>query len=156
MQQPLCKSEENAVQRLREYSEFIGCIKENMKNGMGIREAVSRATDTCEEKGILRDLLTRCRTEVLDMLLAEYDEKKTMEYIRREARESGREEGERIGREKGEQRGRIEGKRIGEKLLSELLGRLFADDRLEDVRLAVDSETERTRLYREYRLLEEG
>lgn len=61
-------------QRLREYSEFIGCIKRNLKDRMKIQEAVSRAMDTCEKRGILTDLLVRCRTEVLDMLLAEYDE----------------------------------------------------------------------------------
>lgn len=124
-------------QRLREYAEFIGCIKKNLKDGMKIQEAVSRAMDTCEEEGILTDLLARCRTEVFAMLLAEYDEQKTMEYIRREEREIGREEG----------------LKEGEALLSELLSRLLADNRLEDIRLAAGSEKERKRLYQEYRLL---
>ncbi len=134
-------------QRLREYSEFIGCIKRNLKDGMKIQEAVSRAMDTCEKKGILTDLLVRCRTEVLDMLLAEYDEQKTMAYIRREERE--------IGREEGERKGRVEGQKIGEELLSKLIGYLLADNRLEDMRLAADSEAERKRLYKEYKLLKD-
>ena len=69
------------------------------------------------------------------MLLAEYDEQKTMEYIRREEREIGREE--------------------GEALLSELLNRLLADHRQEDVHLAISDRTARMRLYREYGLLED-
>lgn len=69
------------------------------------------------------------------MLLAEYDEQKTMEYIRREEREIGREE--------------------GEGLLAELLSRLLADRRMEDIRLAASSEKERKRLYKEYGLLRE-
>lgn len=122
-------------QRLREYAEFIGYIKKNLKDGMEIQEAVGRAMDTCEEQGILADLLARCRTEVFAMLLAEYDEKKTMEYIRREERE--------------------EGERRGEALLSELLSRLLADDRQEDIRLMAESEEERKRLYKEYGLTKE-
>lgn len=121
--------------RLREYAEFVGCVKENLKAGMDIQEAAGRAMDTCEKKGILTDLLARCKTEVLAMLLAEYDEQKTMEYIRREEREIGREE--------------------GEGLLAELLSRLLADRRMEDIRLAAGSEKERKRLYKEYGLLRE-
>ena len=71
------------------------------------------------------------------MLLAEFDEQKTMDYIRREEREIGREE----GREEGEA------------MLSELLRHLLADHRLEDLRLAAEDEKERKRLYREYGLL---
>lgn len=125
--------------RLREYADFIHYIKLNLKNGMMIQEAVSSAMDTCEKQGILADLLVRCRTEVLDMLPAEYDEQKTMEYIRREEREIG----ERIGEKKGEA------------LLSELLSYLLADNRLEDIRLIADNEKVRERLYKEYGLPKE-
>lgn len=121
--------------RLWEYAEFIECIRNNLKDGMQIHGAVQCAMDTCERQGILSDLLARCRTEVLEMLLAEYDEQKTMEYIRREEREIGREE--------------------GEALLSELLNRLLADHRQEDVHLAISDRTARMRLYREYGLLED-
>lgn len=90
------------------------------------------------------------------MLLAEYDEKKTMEYIRREEREIGREEGEKIGIVKGERIGQERGEQIGqargEARLSELLSRLLADQRMEDISLAAGSEKERKRLYKEYGL----
>ncbi len=124
--------------RLWEYAEFIECIKRNLKNGMNMQEAASRAMDACEKQGILKNLLVRCRTEVLDMLLAEYDEQKTMEYIRREEREIG----EQIGQAKGEA------------LLSELIACLLADNRLNDIHLVTSREKERKRLYREYGLFE--
>lgn len=108
-----------------------------------IQEAVSNAMDTCEEQGILTDLLVRCRTEVLDMLLAEYNEQKTMEYIRREEREIG----ERVGEKKG--------KKKGEALLSELLNCLLTDNRLDDIRLIADNEEARKHLYKEYGLLKD-
>lgn len=73
--------------RLREYAEFIEYIRKYLKDGMKILEAVSGAMDICEEQGILTDLLTRCRTEVPDMLLAKYNEKKTIAYIRKEERD---------------------------------------------------------------------
>jgi len=56
--------------RLLEYAEFIGYIQDNISNGLTVREAVNKAMDTCQKLGILSDLLGRCRTEVLNMLLA--------------------------------------------------------------------------------------
>lgn len=83
--------------RLWEYSEFIEQVKANLRAGLDIRKAVNKAIDECKEKGILADLLSRCRTEVFRMLLTEYDEKKTMDYIRKEAQEIGEKRGEKIG-----------------------------------------------------------
>lgn len=119
-------------QRLREYAEFIGCIRENQSQGMKFQKAVSKAMKTCQKNGILADLLARCQTEVLAMLLAEYDEKETLDYIRKES--------EAIGREKGED------------LLAELFSRLFADNRQADIQLAVKDKKARKRLYKEYHL----
>lgn len=90
--------------RLWEYSEFIEQVKENLRAGLEIRKAINMAIDECKEKGILADLLSRCRTEVFRMLLTEYDEKKTMDYIRKEAQEIG----EAIGEERGKKIGEIE------------------------------------------------
>ena len=84
--------------RLREYAEFIGRIQDNIRDGQTVRDAVNEAMDTCQRLGILSDLLGRCRTEVLNMLLAEYNEKETMEYIRKEQRQIGREEGKLLGK----------------------------------------------------------
>lgn len=56
------------------------------------------------------------------MLLTEYDEKKTMDYIRKEAQEIGEERGRKIGEEIGEERGKI----IGEMKDTERLNKLNA------------------------------
>lgn len=88
--------------RLWEYAEFIGHIQDNITDGLTVRDAVNEAMDACQKLGILSDLLGRCRTEVLNMLLAEYNEKETIEYLRREQRQLGREE----GREEGKQLGK--------------------------------------------------
>lgn len=90
--------------RLWEYSEFIEQVKANLRAGLDIRKAVNKAIDECKEKGILADLLSRCRTEVFRMLLTEYDEKKTMDYIRKEAQEIGESIGEKRGEKIGEMR----------------------------------------------------
>lgn len=73
--------------RLWEYSEFIGQVKANLRLGLDISKAINKAMDECQSRGILADILNRCRTEVYDMLLTEYDEQKTKDYIRREERE---------------------------------------------------------------------
>lgn len=91
--------------RLWEYSEFSAEIEENIKNGMRREEAIRTAIDTCIEKGIFEDILTKQKAEVLHMLLTEYDEKKHFKTLFRE----GKEEGIKEGLEKG----RLEGIEIG-------------------------------------------
>ena len=77
--------------RLWEYAEFISQIRANLKNGLELSDAIRTAMNYCQSKGILSDILTRCQTEVLNMLLTEYNEKETMDYIRKEEREITRE-----------------------------------------------------------------
>ena len=92
-------------QRLKKYADFVGEVKKNLQEGMELEGAVTAAMDDCMSRGILTDILNRCRAEVLHMLLAEYDEKKTMDYIRRESREIGEKIGERRGLKKGQKIG---------------------------------------------------
>lgn len=81
--------------RLGEYAEFIGRIKDHLQAGKELEDAVRTAMDDCISRGILADILSRCQKEVLHMLLAEYNEKETMDYIRRESQEIGRKIGKR-------------------------------------------------------------
>lgn len=134
----------NKCRRLREYTEFIGMIKTNLKNGMEIRPAVNAAMDTCINRGILTDSLTRCRTEVMDMLLTEYDEKATMEYIRKEAEE--------IGEKRGERRGRQQGLKQGEKRINKLNQLLIANNRFYDLKRAAEDPAYQKKLLRIYKL----
>ena len=57
--------------------------------------------EECIEKGILADYLMRKGSEVVNMLLDEYDYETDIEVQREEAREQGREEGRKQGREEG-------------------------------------------------------
>lgn len=87
--------------RLWEYSEFSAEIEENIRSGMRREEAVHTAIDTCIEKGILKDILTKQKAEVLHMILTEYDEKKHFRTLFKEGKEEGIKEGMEKGIEKG-------------------------------------------------------
>ncbi len=79
--------------RLWEYSELISEVEENIQKGMQREEAVQTAIDACIQKGILVDILLAEKTEVLHMLLTEYDEKKHLKKTFQEGWEEGRDEG---------------------------------------------------------------
>ncbi len=83
------------------------------------------------------------------MLLAEYNEKETLEYLRKEQRQLGREEGRKEGREEGRKEGRKEGREEG-KLLgkSALVLALLEDiDRIPDgLRSHIQEEHDEKRL----------
>lgn len=84
----------NHCRRLKEYSEFIEEIRQNLNKGLGLEGAVELGIDACIKRGILADILTKSKTEVRKMLLTEYDEKAEREYLQKEALEIGLEEGE--------------------------------------------------------------
>lgn len=79
--------------RLWEYAEFVAQIRDNQEKGLEVHMAVDAAIDYCLENNILTDILIHSRVEVMDMLLEEYNEKETREYLRREAWEDGRIQG---------------------------------------------------------------
>ena len=56
------------------------------------------------------------------------------------------------GRQEGLQAGRQEGRQEGENRLTTLLKLLKADDRLQDLELAIDDEKTREKFYQEYRI----
>ena len=84
----------NHCRRLKEYSEFIEEIRQNLNKGLRLEDAVELGIDACIKRGILADILTKSKTEVRKMLLTEYDEKAEREYLQKEALEIGLEEGE--------------------------------------------------------------
>lgn len=127
-------------QRLWEYAEFIGQVRKNLKTGMDINEAVNTAMDDCQKRGILADLLSRCRTEVLHMLLTEYDEKATMDYIRRESEQIGEERGKKLGEERASKR------------INRLNSLLLAAGRYEDLEKSLEDTDYQKKLFLEYDL----
>lgn len=69
--------------------------------------------DSCIEKGILKDVLIRQKTEVMHMLLTEFDEKKYKRSVYQDGYEDGVREGEISGFSKGEASGLRKGEAQG-------------------------------------------
>ena len=82
-------------QVLKEYSQFMEVVQNYQISGE--EEPYKKAIKECIEKGILADYLMRKGSEVVNMLLDEYDYETDIEVQREEAREQGREEGRKQG-----------------------------------------------------------
>ena len=91
-------------QVLKEYSQFMEIVQNYQISG--VEEPYKKAIKECIEKGILADYLMRKGSEVVNMLLDEYDYETDIEVQREEAREEGR----KLGREEGRMQGREEGR----------------------------------------------
>ena len=89
--------------RLGEYSEFVSRIHDALGRGMSLKHAIETAMDSCIEEGILKDVLIRQKTEVMHMLLTEFDEKKYKRSVYQDGYEDGVREGEISGFTKGEE-----------------------------------------------------
>jgi len=87
--------------KLAEYSAFIAKVRyferEKCNKEAGMKEAIKY----CRENDILKEFLEENATEVINMLLAEWNLEDAKEVWREEAREEGREEGLEEGLEKG-------------------------------------------------------
>ena len=91
-------------QVLKEYSQFMETVQNYQISGE--EEPYKKAIKECIERGILADYLMRKGSEVVNMLLDEYDYETDIEVQREEAREEGR----KLGREEGRMQGREEGR----------------------------------------------
>lgn len=60
--------------KLNHYSQFVAKIREYQALGMEIEAAVNQAVDDCIRNGILAEILSANRAEVLNLILTEYDE----------------------------------------------------------------------------------
>ena len=86
---------------LKEYGQFIDMIRKYQETGD--EDAYEHAIKECIQKGILADYLTKRGSEVVNMLVAEYDYKMDMEVQKEEAFE----EGEKLGRLEGQDDGKM-------------------------------------------------
>lgn len=75
--------------RLKEYAIFVAKIREFLACGMNAEEAAGKAVDECIGNGILEDVLSENKAEVVELFLTEYDEQKHMEMERKEQFEAG-------------------------------------------------------------------
>ena len=100
--------------QLREYSQFVGKIREFLaKEGVTLEEAVDAAVEYCIANGILEKLLREHRAEVYEMVLFEYDEEAHIASEKEISREEGLQEGLSLGLSRGLAQGRSEGMSLG-------------------------------------------
>ena len=76
---------------LKEYSEFVEIVRKHKE--IGEQEYFRKAIEDCIKRGILKEYLEKKGSEVLNMLIAEYDYDLDIEVQREEAYEDGIETG---------------------------------------------------------------
>lgn len=84
---------------LREYSEFVEIVRKYKETGE--QDYFRKAIEECIKRGILKEYLERKGSEVLNMLIAEYDYDLDIEVQREEAYEDGIEKGIETGTIRG-------------------------------------------------------
>ena len=108
-----------ACQPLREYAAYTAKVRENIKAGYPVREAVEQAVTGCIREGILEEFLRRNRSEAMKVSIYEYDAERHLRMEREEARADGYRDGQadgyRDGQADGYQEGHIKGYRQGQK-----------------------------------------
>ena len=82
---------------LGEYSQFIEIAREQGHD----KNRLEKAVKTCISRSILKDYLERKSSEVVNMLMVEYDYDTDMKVQRKEAMEEGRKEGRKEGVQQG-------------------------------------------------------
>lgn len=121
---------------LEEYAQFVEISRQYMGGGMPVRDALESAVQYCMEHGILYDTLRNYRSEVLGMLLEEFDVDKYERTIRMEGLEEGREQGIELGIERSNRLTRI----------------LIEQDRMKDMERAIQDPDYQKKLFREFNL----
>ena len=125
-----------ACKTLADYVEYTTRVRTYAEE-IDIEEAVERAVTECIREGILAEFLEKNRAEVVKMSIYEYDEEKHMQQEREEWEEIGWKKGEETGRKAGEQR------------MSQLIQKLLAAGRTEELNRAASDKELRERLYEE-------
>ncbi len=77
------------------------------------RNAVLETIRICKDKNVLKQYLLEREKEVIDIMMALFDQQKAVEQFGYEMKEEGRAEGHREGRAEGHREGRAEGHREG-------------------------------------------
>ena len=98
----------NRCKKLSEYSLFMGKIREYNKELGNLETAIRKAVKYCQKHAILNEFLEIHASEVLNMILTEWNTEDAIAYARKEGREEGWEE----GLEEGMEKGRVESYRI--------------------------------------------
>jgi len=91
----------NRCKELAEYSFFTGRVRKFWKESGDLEEAVRSAVKYCRKHGIMKQFLEIHGSEVLNMLMTEWNTEDAIAYAREEGWEDGRKEGREEGREEG-------------------------------------------------------
>lgn len=97
---------QNDCDILKQYCEFVEIVREYALPGDP--DSYQQAIEEAIRRDILKEYLIKNSTEVINMLLTEYDYETDIAVQREEARKEGREEGIEEGREEGLETGRKE------------------------------------------------
>jgi hypothetical protein len=97
-----------ACRPLREYAWFIDRVRTLQKDKNDLKAAVYTTIDQMPENYMIKPFLLDNRSEVMKMVLTEYDQEKTIEKAVDEGRREGRDEGIEIGLEKGRDERNVE------------------------------------------------
>ena len=89
----------NTCKKLHDYSCFVSKVREYLKEGLVLSEAVDRAVLYCIDHDILKELLEIHRTEVKQVILEEYDEELHMKTLYEEGVAAGKAAGVQAFRE---------------------------------------------------------
>ena len=92
---------------LEDYSQFVSAYRDRITS-VGAEQAANEALDSLPD-GEVKNYIQSQKSEVIDMLLTEYDEEETLKVVAEDARA----EGEAIGMAKGEAIGVAKGEAIG-------------------------------------------
>lgn len=84
---------------LKEYAQFIQMIRSKIASELPFQEAVESAVNECISKGILSEILRKNKTEVIDVILTEYDENEFREFLKEDSWKKGHEAGMEDGRQ---------------------------------------------------------
>jgi len=78
---------------LEQYARFIHILRRYTDQGLSMKVAIRKTINECIEQDILKDILVRNESEVMEMFMTKYNKKAHMRVVCNEAREEGREEG---------------------------------------------------------------
>ena len=76
---------------LKQYATLVDKIKDGIKRGMDVENSIIEAVNWCIANDVLKDYLVRHKSEVVGMVLTEYDEKKHIKNEKQISWEEGRE-----------------------------------------------------------------
>ena len=95
--------------KLAEYSVLVAKVREFQCGNESLEESIKKAVAYCQKHDILKEYLEIHASEVLNMLLTEWNTEDAIAFAREEGREDGWEEGRAEGLEEGWEGGKAEG-----------------------------------------------